>query len=887
MRIGIVLSIIRSSSASNYTRVTSIACGRSSIISPTSWQPSGLQQRYSTSTSTTTLPSPISATTATAPNVANVTEESAQLGKQNEDLDSDDRRLRWSEISAQDFLHVLKSTKEEEVEPAEASDTIERIKKKTKKKSRKIKASDPKGEDAVDSKRSRKIKDDRSTSISTQSRERAPVKHDQVESDTLDTTATAASYQRPKKQLPKDSFPSKASVPKESSSSSAPMKVSATVSTTPTPKARAPLPTTYLVSPFFAHLLEPPQPPPTTTCHPSLYTLFSTPPPTPSELHHTLQSLQTHPEHPLITLTYQHWAYLIRIFFPRLPPPDLNNNNRHPTSSIVEKTTPVRIHYTLTALHILKKTGVQPNIPICSSLVLSLADKPGGRKWADGVHVYVTRRSEKNWVNVKDSEWDSYFLHLITFLRFWRVASEEGGGVTVFKAWEDLKQLRFKPSIPTLLGFLESFALEKSESELKEVQRYLVGGVRALDAEKKEECSVIAWEAIMKARNDVEDWEGVTRVMEGFARQSVPSVAMCKLYLQALSKLDFHPKVLRSYSTLREKFGLELDDNIAELLLKSIVNSSMDTAETLDLITELIHNPLQSTLLPNKRAELPPSPTISPASENLTQRSYIPLIAAYSTLNTLHPLLLAHSEFKILRSSLPKDSAILNRVPRKTLANVLYTLSKNSPTLSPVKSFFLRECLNDDERLKHHWLKISKGFEARMAREIARCEERIRVNVLPSPDLKKKKGSVRDFEIRKAAAESRKLKSALRRGVLIRVGRDGPFGVCYEAVERGWREKVDAEVERRLERGEDLHERGEMLMNLEDLVREFKEVEAGSVERVMGVCGVRCFRYKEGMKRPVDGGEEEEGKIGDEEEDLGLEWEDEGENEKEDNQGKP
>ncbi|KAJ3093808.1 hypothetical protein HK100_006406, partial [Physocladia obscura] len=166
-----------------------------------------------------------------------------------------------------------------------------------------------------------------------------------------------------------------------------------------------------------------------------------------------------------------------------------------------------------------------------------------------------------------------------------------------------------------------------------------------------------------------------------------------------------------------------------------------------------------------------------------------------------------------------KEEKLRKFTPRRTIASMLRLMScVQAPDLRDAVRFFENEVLLDEERVQTHWKEIENGWKGVQKSELVKAQEaskRSRVKILDS--------------------RVNELMNVMQSGVPVRVGFDGPFAVCYKAIDVGFRIGLEQKIAKKgIEDGIGSGiDRGRNLMHLAAFIEKLQEIERKTVLKIL------------------------------------------------------
>ncbi|KAJ3175816.1 hypothetical protein HK101_010574 [Irineochytrium annulatum] len=361
--------------------------------------------------------------------------------------------------------------------------------------------------------------------------------------------------------------------------------------------------------------------------------------------------------------------------------------------------------------------------------------------------------------------------------------------------WTDMQVHHVRPSRPTILAFLELGGADADKNTVQECHKILLAR-KDVDA-----WGVEVYEGLMVAHERCGNAPAVVRLWEEMRAKDMPTpLSTCLPYARALSRTSNHTG-LRDLSLDMIARNTPLSDAMVDLLAPALV-ALKDPA----LLSHHI------------RSRLPTVPTVASRPRlgtPITQRSWLALVKANAQLNATKPAVAAYAELRTLRATSPPGhagsgptDALPHLPPRATVAQVLRLLARDAKgEPRRVRVLMLRDAITR-ERLLHHWSSRLGGSRADADEEVVEAERRLGRDATRRNRERRRvagSGGKRNARSRRAVVlRSRAVKAraaeleearARRRDVewmRMKVGKEGPLAVCYEAVEEGWSEAIDA-----------------------------------------------------------------------------------------------
>ncbi|KAJ3020894.1 UNVERIFIED_CONTAM: hypothetical protein HDU68_009908 [Siphonaria sp. JEL0065] len=384
--------------------------------------------------------------------------------------------------------------------------------------------------------------------------------------------------------------------------------------------------------------------------------------------------------------------------------------------------------------------------------------------------------------------------------------------------WHDLESFDIQPSRNTLLAFIEAFGVFGEKNMVEKVHKRL----SLCSKRKGEELDLSAYQTLMAAHEACGNYLAVIRLFDALETSGlIPTSHLLNANLRCLSRLDQHAALLESFDQVSSRHQsnihrIQPTDEGIHLILTSLVKLSPSPEVTTPYLTA-VESFLTSTI------------DFSNSHRPISIASYVSLITASCALSNLS---VAQTAYKNMKSNVTLRNNHSNApeifTSRLAVAFILRLLAKTNKTLDPALAFFRQELFTKD-RVTHHCIRIRNGAQKQYL-------------------LKKSKLTAGLDECSSLSRKCRleALISALdkenEKGVKMRMGKDGPFGQCYEALEVGFREGLENRVLKQggVELGSSL-DRGMELMGLAD---ELALLEREEHEMVIMCCeeaGVNVF----------------------------------------------
>ncbi|KAJ3287222.1 hypothetical protein HDU79_005875 [Rhizoclosmatium sp. JEL0117] len=348
--------------------------------------------------------------------------------------------------------------------------------------------------------------------------------------------------------------------------------------------------------------------------------------------------------------------------------------------------------------------------------------------------------------------------------------------------WQDLETYEIRASRATLLAFVEAFGSFKEKNWVEQVHRRMtLGGGKT---KRGAEFTIDVYRALMVAHEQCENYGAVVRLFD----------------------------------------ALEASDETIQLLLDSLVKiapPSRITTPYLTSVNEFISQALDLS---------------SQSHRPITIASYVSLITSACKLSSLPLAYTSYNDMKaaiLLRNA--HTTALETFTSRTAVASILETESANPTTSSfeTAVSFFRAEVLTLS-RVSHHWRRISAGFQTAQTAKLTNLQRDLSSQF--SQTSKKAQRLVSDISA---------LESKIAAGVPVRVGLNGPFAVCYKALDAGFRKGLELRISEQgieegigsgIDRGSELMMLANKLEELEaeerELVRMACEMDDGGVMKV-------------------------------------------------------
>ncbi|KAJ3076817.1 hypothetical protein HDU99_001298 [Rhizoclosmatium hyalinum] len=339
------------------------------------------------------------------------------------------------------------------------------------------------------------------------------------------------------------------------------------------------------------------------------------------------------------------------------------------------------------------------------------------------------------------------------------------------------------------------------------------------------EFTIDVYRALMVAHEQCENYGAVVRLFDALeASGLLIDVSLLNTNLRCLAALNQFETLLHTFPRVTEHQKIHPTDETIQLLLDSLVKiapPSRITTPYLTSVNEFITQALDLS---------------SQSHRPITIASYVSLITSACKLSSLPLAYTSYNDMKaaiLLRNA--HTTALETFTSRTAVASILETESSNPTTSSfeTAVSFFRAEVLTLS-RVSHHWRRISAGFQTAQTTKLTNLQRDLTSQF--SQTSKKAQKLVSDISA---------LESKIAAGVPVRVGLNGPFAVCYKALDAGFRKGLELRISEQgieegigsgIDRGSELMMLANKLEELEaeerELVRMACEMDDGGVMKV-------------------------------------------------------
>ncbi|ORY38451.1 hypothetical protein BCR33DRAFT_720819 [Rhizoclosmatium globosum] len=331
------------------------------------------------------------------------------------------------------------------------------------------------------------------------------------------------------------------------------------------------------------------------------------------------------------------------------------------------------------------------------------------------------------------------------------------------------------------------------------------------------EFTIDVYRALMVAHEQCENYGAVVRLFDALEASGLPiDVSLLNTNLRCLAALNQFETLLHTFPRVTEHHKIHPTDETIQLLLDSLVKiapPSQITTSYLTSVNEFITQALDLS---------------SQSHRPITIASYVSLITSACKLSSLPLAYTSYNDMKaaiLLRNA--HTTALETFTSRNAVASILETESANPTTSSfeTAVSFFRAEVLT---------LSRVAGFQTAQTAKLTNLQRDLSSQF--SQTSKKAQKLVSDISA---------LESKIAAGVPVRVGLNGPFAVCYKALDAGFRKGLELRISEQgieegigsgIDRGSELMMLANKLEELEaeerELVRMACEMDDGGVMKV-------------------------------------------------------